>query len=66
MDSKKKETPEEKRENLRQSELKNNSTSALNDGVTRGNSGNLNDMGRKETLVLILMLFIGIYGIHYI
>ncbi|MGE7687588.1 DUF6366 family protein [Lysinibacillus sp. NPDC097214] len=58
MDSKKKETPEEKRERLRQSELKNNPTGALNDGVNRGSSGNLNGMGWKEALVLILVLFI--------
>ena len=59
MNSKKTETPEEKREHLKQSELKNNPTGSLNDGVNRGNSGNLNGMGWKETLVLILVLFIG-------
>ena len=59
MDSKKKETPEEKRERLRQNELKNNPTGSLNDGINRGSAGNLNGMGWKETLVLILVLLIG-------
>lgn len=59
MDSKKKETPEEKRERLRQNELKNNPTGSLNDGINRGIGGNLNGMGWKETLVLILVLVIG-------
>jgi len=59
MDSKNKKTPDEKREHLRQSELKNNPMGALNDGVNRGSCGNLNGIGWKETLVLILVLFIG-------
>ncbi|MDM5248232.1 MULTISPECIES: DUF6366 family protein [unclassified Lysinibacillus] len=59
MDSKEKETPEEKRERLRQSELKNNPTGSLNDGVNRGIGGNLAGMGWKDTVVLILVLFIG-------
>ena len=59
MDSKKKETPEEKRERLKQSELQNNATGSLNDGINRGTSGNLNGMGWKETMVLVLVLFIG-------
>jgi len=59
MDSEKKETPEEKRERLRQNELKNNPTGSLNDGINRGSGGNLNGMGWKETLVLALVLFIG-------
>lgn len=59
MDSKEKETPEEKRERLRQSELKNNPTGSLNDGVNRGVGGNLTGMGWKDTVVLILVLFIG-------
>ncbi|MFJ6210015.1 DUF6366 family protein [Lysinibacillus sp. NPDC092081] len=59
MDSKKTETPEEKRERLKQSELKNNPTGSLNDGINRGISGNLNGMGWKETVVLVLVLFIG-------
>ncbi|MFJ7732208.1 DUF6366 family protein [Lysinibacillus sp. NPDC097231] len=59
MDSKKKETPEEKSERLRQSEIKNNPAGSLNDGINRGSSGNLNGMGWKETVVLALVLFIG-------
>ena len=35
------ETPEEKRERLRQEELKKNSTGALKDGFDRGENGNL-------------------------
>jgi len=57
MDSK--ETPEEKRERLRQSELKNNPTGSLNDGINRGLGGNLTGMGWKESIALILLLFIG-------
>ncbi|MFJ8090915.1 DUF6366 family protein [Lysinibacillus sp. NPDC095746] len=57
MDSK--ETPEEKRERLRQSELKNNPTGSLNDGINRGIGGNLTGMGWKESIALILLLFIG-------
>ncbi|KOS62567.1 hypothetical protein FJQ98_17865 [Lysinibacillus agricola] len=59
MDSKEKETPEEKRERLRQSELKNNPTGSLNDGVNRGVGGNLTGMSWKEIVVLVLVLFIG-------
>ena len=59
MDSKKTETPEEKRERLKQSELKNNPTGSLNDGMNRGTSGNLNGLGWKETIVLVLVLLIG-------
>ncbi|UPW81286.1 DUF6366 family protein [Lysinibacillus sp. Ag94] len=57
MDSK--ETPEEKRERLKQSELKNNPTGSLNDGINRGIGGNLTGMGWKESVVLIILLFIG-------
>ena len=39
-----KETPEEKRERLRQSELKNNPTGSLHDALNRGDSGNLTDL----------------------
>jgi Family of unknown function (DUF6366) len=46
------ETPEEQRERLRQEELKENSTGALNDGFNRGENGNLADsvggLGWKE------------------
>ncbi|MDD1505331.1 DUF6366 family protein [Lysinibacillus sp. CNPSo 3705] len=57
MDSK--ETPEEKRERLRQNELKNNPTGSLNDGINRGIGGNLTGMGWKESIALILLLFVG-------
>lgn len=39
-----KESPEEKREHIRQSELKNNPTGSLNDGLNRAESGSLGDM----------------------
>ncbi|MBK3497098.1 hypothetical protein JFL43_20130 [Viridibacillus sp. YIM B01967] len=58
-----KETPEEKRERLRQSELKNNPTGSLHDALNRGSGGNLTDltggMGWKGTGLLILVLFFG-------
>ncbi|MGG0658658.1 DUF6366 family protein [Rummeliibacillus pycnus] len=62
MDSRQ-ETPEEKRERLRQKELKNNTFGTFNDGVNRAGNGNLPDlvggMGWKGTGILILVLFIG-------
>ena len=58
-----KETPEEKRERLRQSELKNNPTGSLHEGLNRESNENLTDlsggMGWKGTGVLILVLFFG-------
>ncbi|MEB7454553.1 MULTISPECIES: DUF6366 family protein [Lysinibacillus] len=54
-----KETPEEKRERLRQSELKKNPTGSLNDGINRGIGGNLTGMGWKESIALILLIFVG-------
>ncbi|MDJ0333058.1 DUF6366 family protein [Planococcus sp. S3-L1] len=62
MDSK--ETSQEKRERLRQNELKNNPTGSLRDGLDRGMGvGNINDvagdMGWKGMGLLILMLFLG-------
>ncbi|MFY0518867.1 DUF6366 family protein [Lysinibacillus sp. UGB7] len=53
-----KETPEEKRERLRQSELKNNPTGSLNDGMNRGIGGNLSGMGWKDGVALISILLI--------
>lgn len=57
------ETTEEKRERLRQEELKNNPSGTLNDGVNRAENGNLVDLagslGWKGTGILILVLFIG-------
>ncbi|AVK85319.1 hypothetical protein C3943_18195 [Lysinibacillus sp. B2A1] len=61
MDSK--ETPQEKRERLRQNELKNNPLGTLNEGLNRAENGNLVDvsggMGWKGMIFLIFMLFIG-------
>ena len=53
-----KETSEEKRERLRQQELKNNPGGALNDGVNHATSGT-GDMGWKGTGVLIVLLIVG-------
>ena len=59
-----KETAEEKRERLRQQELKNNPSGALNDSLNRANSGNVGaGMGWKETGILIILLIVG-YGIY--
>ncbi|WP_282020750.1 DUF6366 family protein [Planomicrobium okeanokoites] len=62
MDSK--ETSQEKRERLRQNELKNNPTGSLRDGLDRGMGvGNVSDvagdMGWKGMGLLILVLFFG-------
>jgi hypothetical protein len=57
------ETPEEKRERLRQSELKSNPTGSLRDSLNRGSNGNLADLtgglGWKGTGILIVVLFVG-------
>ncbi|MFJ8064605.1 DUF6366 family protein [Psychrobacillus sp. NPDC096426] len=57
------ETPEEKRERLRQSELKNNPTGSLHDALNRASNGNLTDltggMGWKGTGILIVVLIVG-------
>ncbi|MGE7883983.1 DUF6366 family protein [Bacillus sp. NPDC094077] len=57
------ESPEEKRERMRQSELKNNPTGSLNDGLNRAESGNPVDMAGgmswKSTGVIILILILG-------
>ncbi|MDR4985054.1 hypothetical protein CN491_10075 [Bacillus cereus] len=58
-----KESPEEKRERMRQSELKNNPTGSLNDGLNRAESGNLVDMtggmNWRSTGIIILVLLVG-------
>ncbi|MDF9447563.1 DUF6366 family protein [Bacillus toyonensis] len=58
-----KESPEEKREHIRQSELKNNPTGSLNDGLNRAESGSLVDMtggmNWKGTGILNLVLVLG-------
>jgi Family of unknown function (DUF6366) len=58
-----KETPEEKRERLRQNELKNNPTGSLHEGLKRTENGNLVDltggMSWKGIGILILVLILG-------
>lgn len=58
-----KETPKEKRERLRQNELKNNPTGSLNEGLKKAENGSLVDlsggMGWKGTGLLILVLVLG-------
>ncbi|MGH0427870.1 DUF6366 family protein [Bacillus hominis] len=58
-----KESPEEKREHIRQSELKNNPTGSLSDGLNRSESGSPVDMAGgmnwKDTGIVILVLVLG-------
>lgn len=58
----KQERPEEKRERLRQDELKSNSGGALRDGFQRVESGSLTDLtggfGWKGTAILIIVLIV--------
>lgn len=66
-----KETPEQKRERLRQQELKGNPTGNLNDAFNRSNNGSLvdlvNSLGWKGTGILILVLIVGaiIYSVFF-
>lgn len=57
-----KETSEEKRERLRQAELK-KTTGALSDGINRGENGNLadlvGDLGWKGLGILIIAVIVG-------
>ena len=59
----KKESPEEKRERIRQSELKNNPTGSLHDGLNRAETGSPVDMtggmNWKGTALVILVLVLG-------
>ncbi|HFK1549845.1 DUF6366 family protein [Bacillus albus] len=59
----KQESPEEKRERMRQSELKNNSTGSLHDGLNRAETGSPVDlaggMNWKGTALVILVLALG-------
>ncbi|MEC2075589.1 DUF6366 family protein [Metabacillus fastidiosus] len=61
--NKDKETPERKRERLRQEELKRNPTGNMNDAFNRTETGNLVDLvsslGWKGTGILILVIIIG-------
>lgn len=58
-----KETPERRRERLRQEELKRNPTGNMNDAFNRAENGNLADLvgslGWKGTGILILVIIIG-------
>ena len=58
-----KESPEEKRERMRQSELKSNPTGSLRDGLNRAETGSPVDiaggMNWKGTGIIILVLFLG-------
>ena len=57
------ENPKEKRERLRQQELKRNPGGALRDGLSRGENGDLTDLvgdlGWKGTALLIIVLIVG-------
>ncbi|MED4531582.1 DUF6366 family protein [Metabacillus fastidiosus] len=61
--NKDKETPERKRERLRQEELKRNPTGNMNDAFNRTETGNLVDLvsslGWKGTGILILLIITG-------
>ncbi|MGN4672600.1 DUF6366 family protein [Bacillus cereus group sp. MYBK225-1] len=63
----KKESPEEKRERIRQSELKNNPTGSLQDGLNRAETGSPVDMtggmNWKGTALVILLLVLA-YSIY--
>ncbi|SES91558.1 hypothetical protein SAMN05421676_102102 [Salinibacillus kushneri] len=58
-----KETPERRRESLRQEELMRNPTGNMNDGFNRTETGNLADLvgrlGWKGTGILIFVIIIG-------
>ena len=58
-----KETPERRRERLRQEEVKRNPTGNMNDTFNRAGTGNLADLvgnlGWKGSGILILVLIIG-------
>jgi hypothetical protein len=59
-----KETPEQKRERLRQEELKRNPTGSMNDAYNRASSGGLADLvgslGWKGTGILIFVIIIAV------
>lgn len=63
------ETPERKRERLRQEELKNNPSGAMKDGIDRAQYGSLVDLvgslGWKGTLVLIIVIIVGLIVAQY-
>ena len=53
------ETPERRRERLRQEELKRNPIGNMNDAFNRGGTGNLTDLGWKGTGILIFVIIVG-------
>ncbi|MFD1361158.1 DUF6366 family protein [Lentibacillus salinarum] len=66
-----KETPEERRERLRQQEWENNPSGSLKDSLNRGANGSLVDLvgslGWKGTGILILIMIFGfiIYAVFF-
>jgi hypothetical protein len=62
-----KETPEGKRERLRQQEWKNIPTGNLNDSLNRASNGSLVDLvgglGWKGTRIFILVIILGLYNL---
>ncbi|MRG85922.1 DUF6366 family protein [Salinibacillus xinjiangensis] len=66
-----KETPEQRRERLRQEEIKNNIGGNLNDSINKSNNGNLVDLvgslGWKGTGILIIVIILGyiIYSLFF-
>ncbi|UOR12809.1 DUF6366 family protein [Halobacillus amylolyticus] len=69
--SKDSETPEERRERLRQEEWKDNLGGNLNDSLNRGNNGSLVDLvgglGWKGTGILIIVIVLGfiVYSVFF-
>ncbi|PKR78212.1 hypothetical protein CEY16_00175 [Halalkalibacillus sediminis] len=65
------ESPENRRERLRQQELKNNKASNIGDGFNRAQAGALQDLvgalGWKGTGILIIVLIVGfiVYSILF-
>ncbi|SFM05685.1 hypothetical protein SAMN04487943_10740 [Gracilibacillus orientalis] len=65
------ETPEQRRERLRQEELRGNPTGNLNDATYRASNGSLVDLvgglGWKGTGILILVIIVGfiIYSVFF-
>lgn len=66
-----KDTPEERRERLRQKEQRGNPGGNFNDSLNRGNNGSLVDLvgglGWKGTGILILVIILGfiIYSVFF-
>ena len=63
----KKESPEEKRERIRKSELKNNPTGSLKDGLNRAETGSPVDMAggmNWKGIALVILLLVLAYIIY--